>query len=58
MKVSGEGNDQPRRPEDELPIDINYAKLYDWLSDRQKVKADWRTKLQIIRQKVNHPVKI
>lgn len=52
MKVSGEGNDKPLKPEEELPIDINYAKLHDWLSDRQKVKADWRTKLQLIRQKV------
>jgi hypothetical protein len=26
MKVTGDGNSKPLRPEDELPIDINYAK--------------------------------
>ena len=52
MKVSGAGNDQPRRPEDELPIDINYAKFADWLTDRQKIKGDWRNALRLIQQKV------
>eukprot|EP00281_Chroomonas_sp_CCMP1168_P027564 CAMPEP_0206243400 /NCGR_PEP_ID=MMETSP0047_2-20121206/17587_1 /ASSEMBLY_ACC=CAM_ASM_000192 /TAXON_ID=195065 /ORGANISM="Chroomonas mesostigmatica_cf, Strain CCMP1168" /LENGTH=268 /DNA_ID=CAMNT_0053668517 /DNA_START=25 /DNA_END=828 /DNA_ORIENTATION=+ len=56
MKVKGEGNDQPRKPEDELPIDINYAKFETWLSDRQKIKPTWRNSLRLIQQKVQAAV--
>ncbi len=52
MRVSSEGNDKPRAPEDELPIDINYVKFTDWLLDRQKVKPNWRDSLRNIQQKV------
>ncbi len=52
MRVSSEGNDKPRAPEEELPIDINYVKFTDWLLDRQKVKANWRDSLRNIHQKV------
>lgn len=52
MQVKGQGNDQARDPKDELPIDINYTKFADWLSDRQKIKADWRNMLRLIQQKV------
>ena len=52
MRVSSEGNDKARAPEDELPIDINYVKFTDWLLDRQKVKPNWRDSLRNIQQKV------
>eukprot|EP00961_Rhodomonas_salina_P199858 2695258-Rhodomonas_salina.2 len=40
----------------ELPIDINYAKLADWLLDRQKIKAEWRNALRHIQDKVGSAV--
>eukprot|EP00899_Mesostigma_viride_P011726 jgi/Mesvir1/20554/Mv06231-RA.1 len=40
--VVGEGT---ANPHGELPIDINYMKLADWLADRKKVPKDWRKKL-------------
>ena len=36
------------RPEAELPIDINYAQLNDWLVDRKKVAGNWRKRLAAI----------
>ena len=52
MKVSGEGLDKPRKPEDELPIDINFSKMEDWLSERQKIRGDWRNVLRKIQEKL------
>ncbi|KAJ1485857.1 hypothetical protein T484DRAFT_2391319 [Baffinella frigidus] len=52
MKVTGDGNSKPLSPEEELPIDINYAKFTDWLMDRQKIKHDWRVGLRAIQEKV------
>ncbi len=57
MRVSSEGNDKARAPEDELPIDINYVKFTDWLLDRQKVKPNWRDSLRNIQQKVRDKMK-
>jgi hypothetical protein len=57
MRVSSEGNDKARAPEDELPIDINYVKFTDWLLDRQKVKPNWRDSLRNIQQKVRDKTK-
>jgi len=34
--------------EEELPIDINFTKMEDWLSERQKIKGDWRNVLRKI----------
>lgn len=53
MKVQGEGNDKPRKPEEELPIDINFTKMEDWLSERQKIKGDWRNGLRKIQEKLD-----
>ena len=39
-------------PEDELPIDINFTKMEDWLSERQKIKSDWRNSLRKIQEKL------
>lgn len=39
-------------PEDELPIDINFSKMEDWLSERQKIKSDWRNSLRKIQEKL------
>ena len=58
MRVSSEGNDKPRAPEEELPIDINYVKFTDWLLDRQKIKPNWRDSLRMIQQKVKQTIKI
>ena len=52
MKVQGEGNDKARKPEDELPIDINFTKMEDWLSERQKIKKEWRSVLRKIQEKL------
>eukprot|EP00288_Rhodomonas_lens_P006009 CAMPEP_0177721770 /NCGR_PEP_ID=MMETSP0484_2-20121128/17329_1 /TAXON_ID=354590 /ORGANISM="Rhodomonas lens, Strain RHODO" /LENGTH=210 /DNA_ID=CAMNT_0019234107 /DNA_START=68 /DNA_END=697 /DNA_ORIENTATION=+ len=56
MKTVGDGNDKPRPASEELPIDINYAKLADWLLDRQKIKAEWRNALRHIQDKVGSAV--
>ena len=37
--------------DDELPIDIHYAQLNDWLVDRKKVAKDWRAKLGALHAK-------
>jgi hypothetical protein len=50
MKVASAGNDKPKRPEDELPIDINLTKMEDWLAERQKIKGDWRNVLRRIQE--------
>ncbi|KAK9867010.1 hypothetical protein WJX84_000769 [Apatococcus fuscideae] len=33
---------------DGLPVDINYAKIADWLVDRRKLAGDWRKRLQAV----------
>ncbi len=53
MKTVSDGFSKPRPASEELPIDINYAKLADWLLDRQKIKADWRNALRHIQDKVS-----
>ncbi|GBG69051.1 hypothetical protein CBR_g3749 [Chara braunii] len=37
--------------ESELPIDIIYSKLAEWLVDRKKIPAEWRKRLGVIQQK-------
>lgn len=46
-KKVGEGYGKPKA-EEELPIDINYAKLVEWLISRKKLVADWRKRLPVI----------
>ena len=46
-KKVGEGYGKPKADE-ELPIDINYAKLAEWLISRKKLVADWRKRLPVI----------
>lgn len=36
----------------ELPIDITFSKLADWLVDRKRIPADWRKRLLSIRAKI------
>lgn len=36
----------------QLPIDISYSKLADWLVDRRKIASDWRKKLASLRTRV------
>ncbi|KAH8941867.1 hypothetical protein BDL97_14G068000 [Sphagnum fallax] len=36
----------------QLPIDISYSKLADWLVDRRKIPSDWRKKLASLRTRV------
>lgn len=36
----------------QLPIDISYSKLPDWLVDRRKIPSDWRKKLASLRTRV------
>jgi hypothetical protein len=47
----GEGHGAPRG-DDELPIDINYKQMIEWLVDRKKVSGDWRKKLAAVHTKV------
>jgi len=53
----GLGRVQPWRVQedimDELPIDIHYAKLLDWLLDRRKVPSGWHEGIRSVRFKVN-----
>lgn len=39
----------PTDPSKNLPIDLTYSKLADWLVDRKKIPPDWRKKLVSIR---------
>ena len=39
--------------DDELPIDVHYDKLIDWLVDRKKVSKDWRKKLASVHAKLS-----
>ncbi|KAH7434100.1 hypothetical protein KP509_07G101100 [Ceratopteris richardii] len=38
--------------EQELPIDISFSKLSDWLADRKRIPVDWRKRLLAIRSKI------
>jgi hypothetical protein len=40
------------RPDGELPVDINYAKLAEWLVSRKKMAPDWHKRLAAIQAKV------
>lgn len=33
---------------DDLPVDISYNKVIDWLTSRKKLVADWRKRLSVI----------
>ncbi|KAI8112506.1 hypothetical protein M9434_003829 [Picochlorum sp. BPE23] len=55
-KLVGEGFDKPDG-EQELPIDINYAKLVEWVVDRKVVPQDWKSKLEIIQKKAEAEAK-
>ncbi|KAL4459017.1 hypothetical protein ABPG75_013882 [Micractinium tetrahymenae] len=46
-KLVGAGYERPNA-DSELPLDINYAKLGEWLVDRKQVPADYNRKLQAI----------
>ncbi|KAK9123058.1 hypothetical protein Sjap_012660 [Stephania japonica] len=35
-----------------LPIDITFARLGEWLSDRKKIPSDWRKRLAQVRAKI------
>ena len=39
--------------DDDLPIDVHYDKLIDWLVDRKKVSKDWRKKLAGVHAKLS-----
>ncbi|GLC43473.1 hypothetical protein PLESTM_001477200 [Pleodorina starrii] len=53
-KLIGEGVE---RPEASLPLDINYAKLAEWLVTRQKIPKDWHKRLQVIQAKATEALK-
>ena len=45
------------RAEGELPIDINYQKLSEWLLTRKKMVADWHKRVQAIQGKITEAAK-
>ncbi|PNH04719.1 CDK5RAP3-like protein [Tetrabaena socialis] len=53
-KLIGEGVE---RPEGTLPLDINYAKLAEWLVTRQKIPRDWHKRHQVIQAKAAEALK-
>ncbi|GIM06415.1 hypothetical protein Vretimale_10743 [Volvox reticuliferus] len=53
-RLVGEGVE---RPEASLPLDINYAKLAEWLVTRQKIPKDWHKRLQVIQAKAAEALK-
>ncbi|EFJ50509.1 hypothetical protein VOLCADRAFT_80276 [Volvox carteri f. nagariensis] len=53
-RLVGEGVE---RPEASLPLDINYAKLAEWLVTRQKIPKDWHKRLQVIHAKAAEALK-
>ncbi|KAL4551677.1 hypothetical protein Ndes2526B_g05947 [Nannochloris sp. 'desiccata'] len=55
-KLVGEGYERPNA-ENELPLDVNYAKVSDWLVDRRLVAQDWTRKLHVIQAKAADAVK-
>ncbi|KAI7844631.1 hypothetical protein COHA_001721 [Chlorella ohadii] len=54
-KLVGGGYERPDADK-ELPLDVNYAKLPEWLVDRKQVPADWSRKLQAIQTKAAEAV--
>ena len=46
----GEGYDRPDG-DSSLPLDVNYAKVSEWLVDRKLVPSDWNRKLLAIQAK-------
>jgi len=56
VRKVGEGVDRPTA-EWELPIDVNYQKLTDFLVARQKLPKDWHKRLQAINAKANAALK-
>ena len=36
------------RAEQDVPIDVNYAKMSEFLVDRKRVSADWRKRLNAL----------
>ncbi|XP_057669911.1 CDK5RAP3-like protein [Diorhabda carinulata] len=42
--------------EQNIPIDINTAKLLDWLISRRHVKNDWQNNILKIREKINNAI--
>lgn len=50
----GEGVDKPHA---ELPVDVNYQKIVDWLVSRQKLPADWNKRVTAIQAKANESLK-
>eukprot|EP00775_Hariotina_reticulata_P008742 gene8742-8922_t len=56
VKKSGEGYDRPAGDQ-ELPIDINYQKLSEWLVTRQKLPGDWHKRVQAIQAKITEALK-
>ncbi|GIL55532.1 hypothetical protein Vafri_11095 [Volvox africanus] len=53
-RLVGEGVE---RPDASLPLDINYAKLAEWLVTRQKIPKDWHKRLQVIQAKAAEALK-
>ncbi|KAL6053156.1 CDK5 regulatory subunit-associated protein 3 [Balamuthia mandrillaris] len=49
MKTVGEGRDG----EMNIPIDIHYHKLLEWLLDRHKIRPNWRKELKDVHTKLN-----
>ncbi|PRW59500.1 CDK5RAP3 isoform A [Chlorella sorokiniana] len=54
-KLVGGGYERPDADK-ELPLDVNYAKLPEWLVDRKQVPTDWSRKLQAIQAKAAEAV--
>lgn len=55
-KLIGEGFEKPDALQ-ALPLDINYAKLSEWLVDRKQVPSDFNRKLQAIQAKAAEAVR-
>ncbi|GAX76259.1 hypothetical protein CEUSTIGMA_g3703.t1 [Chlamydomonas eustigma] len=56
VRKVGEGVEKPNA-EQELPLDINYQRLVDWLVIRQKLAKDWNKRLQAIQSKSTEALK-
>ena len=39
-------------PDDDLPLDVQYNKVVQWLLDRKKCVADWQPRAKKIRSKI------
>jgi hypothetical protein len=39
-----------------LPIDITFSRLGEWLVDRKRIPADWRKRVAVIRVKILNEV--